>query len=314
MQWNLTLERELPWDVAFTASYVGMKSYRMNLTVDLNQVPPGTEPYDPARKPYPNWNRILSSENLGSANYQALQAGLNHRLKHGLSLQANYTWAKNLANFGGDAPSGFAPEVIYGTAVNDRFHLDAVRGDVAGTRRHRFLLSGLYALPFAKENRVLGGWQLSTVALLQTGPYLTPTYSAGLVDPANINTFNRGSILRPDRVGDGNLPDPTPDHYFDIGAFTAPPANAGRIGNAGVGILEGPGTIAISGGLAKTFALGGRARLRFETTFTNLPNHPNFAPPAVDVSTPATFGRTTAVQTAEGAGNRVGQVSLRLEF
>jgi len=45
-----------------------------------------------------------------------------------------------------------------------------------------------------------------------------------------------------------------------------------------------------------------------------LPNHPNFAPPAVDVSTPATFGKTTTVQTAEGAGNRVGQMSLRLEF
>lgn len=81
-----------------------------------------------------------------------------------------------------------------------------------------------------------------------------------------------------------------------------------------MGILTGPGTLAISGGVAKGFALGARARLRFETTFTNLPNHPNFAPPAVDVSTPATFGRTTSVQTAEGAGNRVGQVSLRLEF
>jgi len=222
--------------------------------------------------------------------------------------------AKNLANYGGDAPSGFAREVIYGTAVNDRFHLDAVRGNVAGTGRHRFLLSGLYELPFARNRRFLGGWQISSVALWQTGPFLTPTFSAGLVDPANINTFNRGSILRPNRIGDGNVADPTPDHYFDIGAFAAPPANAGRIGNAGVGILTGPGTLAISGGLAKAFALGARARLRFETTFTNLPNHPNFAPPAADVSTPATFGRTTSVQTAEGAGNRVGQVSLRLEF
>jgi len=122
-----------------------------------------------------------------------------------------------------------------------------------------------------------------------------------------------GSILRPNRIGDGNVAHPTPDHYFDIGAFAAPPANAGRIGNGGVGILTGPGTLAISGGLAKAFALGARARLRFETTFTNLPNHPNFAPPAADASTPATFGRTTSVQTAEGAGNRVGQVSLRLE-
>jgi hypothetical protein len=324
-QWNLTIERELPGDLALRVSYVGMNSYRMNLTVDLNQTAPSTSAYDPSKRPYLNWNRILSSENLGYANYQALQTELNKRLKNGLSFQASHTWAKNLANYGGDAPSGFAPEVIYGTAINDRFHLRAARGDVAATRRHRFLLSGFYELPLGSGKRFLsnsgavlngflGGWQLSTVTLIQTGPFLTPTYSAGLVDPANINTFNRGSLLRPDRIGNGNLDQPTPERYFDISAFTAPPANAGRIGNSGVGILVGPGTVVVSAGLSKTFALTEKARLRFETTFTNLPNHPNFAPPAVDVSTPATFGKTTAVQTAEGAGNRVGQVSLRFEF
>jgi Carboxypeptidase regulatory-like domain/TonB dependent receptor len=324
-QWNLTVERELPADMSVRVSYVGMNSYRMNLTVDLNQTPPSTQAYDPSQKPYQNWNRILSSENLGYASYQALQTELNRRLKSGLSFQASYTWAKNLANYGGDAPSGFAPEVIYGTAVNDHFNLRDVRGNVAGTRRNRFLFSGLYELPFGKGKRFLsnlspvlngffGGWQLSNVTLVQTGPFLTPTFSAGLVDPANINSFNRGSLLRPDRIGNGSIDSPTPDRYFDINAFTAPPANAGRIGNAGVGILVGPGTVAISGGLSKTFAVTERVKLRFETTFTNLPNRPNFAPPAVDVSTPATFGKTTTVQTAEGAGNRVGQVSLRLEF
>lgn len=324
-QWNLTVERELPGDLALRVSFVGTNSYRMNLTVDLNQTPPSTQAYDPSQKPYQNWNRILSSENLGYANYQALQTELNRRLKNGLSFQASYTWAKNLANYGGDAPSGFAPEVIYGTAINDHFNLRDVRGNVAGTRRHRFLFSGLYELPFGKGKRFLsnmspllngffGGWQLSNVTLVQTGPFLTPTFSAGLVDPANINTFNRGSIMRPDRIGNGSIDSPTPDRYFDINAFTAPPANAGRIGNAGVGILVGPGTVAISGGLSKTFAVTEKVKLRFETTFTNLPNHPNFAPPAVDVSTPGTFGRTTTAQAAEGAGNRVGQVSLRLEF
>jgi hypothetical protein len=324
-QWNLTIERELVADMGLRVSYVGMNSYRMNLTVDLNQTRPGTRPYDSSQKPYPNWNRILSSENLGFANYQALQTELTRHFKKGLSFQASHTWAKNLANSGGDAPSGFSPEVIYGTAVNDRFNLRDERGSVAGTRRQRFLLSGMYELPFGKGKPLLsnsrsvlngffGGWQMSTVTLIQTGPFLTPTYSAGQVDPANINTFNRGSVLRPDRIGNGNLSHPTADRYFDIGAFTAPPANAGRVGNAGIGTLVGPGTVVISGGLSKTFIVTEKARLRLETTFTNLPNHPNFAPPAVDVSTPATFGRTTAVQTAENAGNRVGQVSLRLEF
>jgi len=149
-QWNLTIEHELPGIMAWRVSYVAMNSYRMNLTVDFNQTTPGTQPYNPALKPYQNWNRILSSENLGFGSYQALQTELNRRLTKGLSFQASYTWAKSLANYAGDAPSGFAPEVIYGTAINDRFSLSNERGNVAGTRRQRFLLSGIYELPFGK--------------------------------------------------------------------------------------------------------------------------------------------------------------------
>src|SRR5215470_12359572 len=181
-QWNLTVERQLPGNMDLRVSYVGMNSYRMNLTIDLNQVKPNTQGYNAALRPYPNWIRILSSENLGFANYQALQTELNRRLRNGLFFQASYTWAKSLANYGGDAPPGFAPEVIYGAAVADRFSLRNERGDVAGTRRHRFLISGVYELPVGKGKRFLsnmspllsgffGGWQLSNVTLIQTGPF-----------------------------------------------------------------------------------------------------------------------------------------------
>jgi hypothetical protein len=50
-----------------------------------------------------------------------------------------------------------------------------------------------------------------------------------------------------------------------------------------------------------------------ESTFTNLPNHLNYAPPSTDV-TSSTFGKITSVPTAENAGNRTGQVALRIEF
>jgi hypothetical protein len=54
--------------------------------------------------------------------------------------------------------------------------------------------------------------------------------------------------------------------------------------------------------------------MRFEATFTNLPNHPNFAAPAVDVSAPSPFGKTTSSQSAENSGYRTGQVALRIDF
>ncbi|HUK19891.1 MAG TPA: hypothetical protein VLW65_25900, partial [Bryobacteraceae bacterium] len=322
-QWNVTVERELASNLTLRASYVGMNSYRLPQTEDLNQQEPSAQPVDFSQRPYPNWGRILSSENAAFANYQALETELNKNMGHGLLLQASETWAKNLGNGGGDAPTAFSPEIIYGTPVADRFALNLNRGNIAGTRRQRGLLSAIYQLPFGKGRSylknahaivdgLLGGWELSTVTMIQTGPFLTPITSPNF-DTANLNLVYTGAFLRPDRIGNGNLPNPTPNQYFNINAFNPVPG-AGRIGNSGVGILEGPGTTAVAAGLAKTFAVRENVRLRFEATFTNLPNHPNFAPPAVDVSAPATFGKITSVQSAENSGNRTGQVALRLDF
>jgi hypothetical protein len=78
--------------------------------------------------------------------------------------------------------------------------------------------------------------------------------------------------------------------------------------------LEAPGTIAVSAGLAKVMAIRESMHLRFEATFTNVLNHTNFAPPATNVSNPSTFGVLQSAQTAENAGNRTGQLALRLDF
>jgi len=66
-----------------------------------------------------------------------------------------------------------------------------------------------------------------------------------------------------------------------------------------VGILEGPGTVAVSAGLAKSMAIRENMHLRFEATFTNVLNRTNYAPPATNVSSPSTFGVLNAQQTAE---------------
>jgi hypothetical protein len=321
-QWNFTVERELDSDTTLRVSYVGTNSYRMSQTVDLNQVQPRTSAYNPNLRPYLNWGRILSSENEASVNYEGLQSEINHRSRGGLTLQASHVWAKSLGNVGGDAPTAFSPEVIYGTPVANRFDLRANRGDIAAVRRHRVLVSAIYELPFGSGHRffgrmgsvtqaVVGGWSISTISLWQTGPYLTPTTSPSN-DPGNLNLVYRGAFQRPDCIGDGNLPNPTRNNYFELSAFN--PIPAGPVGNCRVGSLLGPATVAIAGGLSKTFSFGERVRMKFESTFTNLPNHLNYAPPAVDVSSPSTFGKITSGQTVENAGNRTGQVALRIEF
>ena len=160
---------------------------------------------------------------------------------------------------------------------------------------------------------MLGGWQLSTVTLYETGPYVTPTTSCAL-DQSNTNASARGTTCRPDIIGNPNVPNPATGAIWNIAALAPVPVGAGRFGNAGLGSLEGPGTVTSAGGLSKTFSVFEKARLRFEATFTNMLNHPNFAIPARVLSTPSTFGLLTTVQTAENSGNRVGQLSLRLQF
>jgi hypothetical protein len=160
---------------------------------------------------------------------------------------------------------------------------------------------------------LLGGWDLTNITLLETGPWLTPSIS-GSFDQSNTNVVNRGATLRPDVVSKAYAAGRGHGQYFNRAAFAPTPAGAGRFGNAGVGILQGPGTATVSLGLAKNFAITERAKLRFESTFTNVLNHTNFAPPATQIDNASTFGVLSAPQTAENAGNRTGQVALRLDF
>ena len=100
-------------------------------------------------------------------------------------------------------------------------------------------------------NGVLGGWEMSTVTMWQTGPYLTPITSPAF-DTANLNLVFRGAALRPDCAGNPVPTNQTVDEYFNINAFNPIPA-PGRIGNCAVGSLVGPGTTAVAAGMSKTF-------------------------------------------------------------
>ena len=340
-QWNLTSERQLHESTVARVSYIGMNTYRLENMEDINQVQPSQHAFNPLDRPWTNWDMVHMLSNNAGANYQALQAEVNHHARGGLSFQTSYTLAKNLTNAEGTAQliPGFPYEA--GATYTNRFDHRGDRGNDFADRRHRVLLTGLYKLPIGNgrallgnsgriTNAIVGNWQLSTITLLQTGPFLTPI-EAITDDPANIGVESpvagcHETATRPDRVGNPNKSHRTPSNYFNNAALVraygvnyptgADPAhvNLGRDGNAGVGILKGPGTIAVAAGLAKEISLGGGKSLRFESTFTNLPNHVNWAPPAIDFSNPSTFGTTSSAQTAENAGNRTGQLALRLDF
>jgi hypothetical protein len=333
-QWNLTVEREVIPNTVVRLSYTGQGAYHLPITIDNNEIPASTTPYsvpnngysvvDP-RAPFQNWLLLMESESIGTQSYESGIAEVTHKTGHGITFQANYTFTKNISDAqGSDAPSVYASEEPYASEIANHYDIKYDRGNVVADPRQRFMVTGSWKLPFGQGqafsgprflNAVIGGWTLSSVTTLQTGQWLTPTMPAA-DDQSNTDMIERttgGAIARPDCVG-SPYAGQTNQHYFSLNAFALPPANAGRFGTCGVGILQGPGMADVDGGLAKRFNLGERVHARFEATFTNVINHTNYAPPSLNFGEPSSFGvLNTALPQGEG-GNRTGQVALRVDF
>jgi hypothetical protein len=62
--------------------------------------------------------------------------------------------------------------------------------------------------------------------------------------------------------------------------------------------------------LIKRTTVGEKASIVFRWEFFNLFNHPNFANPAGDVSSPSTFGKISAMS----VNPRIMQYGLKIEF
>ncbi len=342
VQWNLSIDRYAGFGVGVRISYIGMKTTQLAWAPDLNQMTSSrtfaiNRPL--SDRPFPNWGIIFTRTAGATAFYNALQVEANRRFSSGLTFNSTYTWAKNLADNLGPNATGFIGETGGGRAA-DLYNRRAEYGNDYATRRHRSISTVVYDLPVGRgrkyatsihpaANAVIGGWQLSAIFLAQTGPFLTP--SVGSVDPSGSGS-GLSRTQHPDRIGDGNISNKTRDQWFDVNAFVCPGLNTrvasscligvnpardaapiGRFGTAGVGILDGPGTINLSLGLNKAFYLTEKVKLEAGASFTNVANHVNLADPNMTVTSTA-FGRITSARSSELGGSRTGQVSMRLSF
>jgi hypothetical protein len=255
-QFNLTVERELPWSLLLKASYVGNLGRHLDTTYNLNQAVPGSGAVN-ERRPFfavrPALADVTWAVSDGTAEYHAFQFSATKRLTHGLSGLLSYTWGHSIdtvgQSFGGGADGPLPQD------PRDRL---ASRGSSPFDIRHRLTIAWNYALP--------GGWQVNGINTLQTGLPFTPTLSA--------TTVNTGTGSRPDRIGDGTLSNPTVDRWFDTSAFATPAAFT--YGNAGRNILYGPGRVNFDFSIFKEFGIKEGLRLQFRTECFNLFNTPQF--------------------------------------
>ncbi|MGH9671561.1 MAG: carboxypeptidase regulatory-like domain-containing protein [Bryobacteraceae bacterium] len=312
-QWSLTLERDIGFQTALRIAYIGVKTNQIIYRRNINQPPAGAIPFSPARRPYPLYQNVTFAENGGNQMYNALSVQAERRFAGGLYFQTNWTLTKSLTD--ADEDGG----VEGGPTLENSYDRARDRADARFAPRHRFIANAIWDLPVGRgrrflnrpglANHVLGGWELTTTFITQTGEYLTPTFAGA--DPSNTNTLGG----RPDRLRDGNLPDGESSitRWFDASAF-APPPN-GRFGNSARSVILGPGRVVLNLGVWKNFAITEASSLRFLITATNALNHPNYAIPALNISAPGAVGRVTSLVTdRDFAGPRRMMIGLRYEF
>ena len=325
-QWNLTVERELSSSTGLRVTYSGMRTIGLLVNVDENTVPICACPFKPALAPYPNWSQVYDGVNGGMSFYNAVGAVLTHRFDHGLVAQSSYYFTKNLSDADGSAGSTNGNSVLEnGPFIMNRFDLKSDYGNVAWTRRHRWLNTYVYKIPFGHGekfgadlnpilNAVAGNWQTAGTFLLQSGPFLTPNFYGG-PDPSGTGADNKGIAgQRPDRICNGTVPHPTAAEYFNVACFPVPASDIGRFGDSGVGILVGPGTAVWNAAVFKVFPVTEKVRFRLEGSFTNILNHPNLGVPNMNVLAGSGFGQILSGQGQEGSGSRTGQLGLRMDF
>jgi outer membrane receptor protein involved in Fe transport len=332
-QWNLTVERNLGESVGLRLSYSGSHGTNLEAMEDLNQVKANTQGYAQVAgsRPYPYWSVIQSVANADVSNYSSATAEFSRRSGKGLTFNASYTFTRDLSDEGGVAPNAFA--VTGGSFLTDRFNPRLDYGNVAYDRRHRFLTTYLYALPFGRgqrwlaksslANAVAGGFELAGVTVVQSGPFLTPYEQS--VDPANTNILTTVGSARTDQLQNVSLyaQQRTTTQWLNPAAFpytnlavnyaAGDGTGIGRFGNAPVGGVVGPGTVNFSVSLMKSVSLHEGTDFRLSVEAANLFNHRNYEPPNMQVDS-AGFGSITGLQTAEGAGPRSLELAGRVSF
>lgn len=342
-EYSLGLQTQLPGGMILETGYSGARGEHLIRMRSVNQaeLASPSDPINgqttntvanvPLRVPYKGWDPTLMDqiESSGASWYNALLASLNKRFSNGFMFQLSYTFSRSMSTDDGTTtgPNG-------GLSYGNQDDPAQRYGQDNFIRPQRFIANFTYELPGPKDKhslmgQTLGGWMVAGVVTVQSGHPLTPTYDhfeSGKLSVFGTNEFDRpslsgacgiGNYLNPGSVGSNIGPGKSyinTNCFTDPAVFSADDPNGLGFGNAGVGILDGPGQQNWDLSLMKRFALSWpkeSTSLEFRSEFFNAFNHPQFGDPNLDFTSPDhTFGQisTTVVNP------RVVQFALKLTF
>ncbi len=321
LAWNLTMERSFKQDWMLRIAYVGNNGHHLSGTGDQengllelnpNVRIPGTNMTQPV---YPGYGSIASINSGVDSNYNAAQITFSKRMTHGFSFLSNFTWAKELDDFG---PIGGSQYLTNTCPCGRHFDYGPSDDDVNKT----FKINGEYLMPRVGVPRafdkIVNGWELSGTALWQSGFPFTlfsgqdNSQSGILGDRADLAVASIQQAILPGRSHAAEVAE-----WFNTAAFKE---NAPfTFGNTGKNVLRGPRYFSTDLALVKNAKLSERFALEFRTEFFNAFNNVNFGRPDGNLQD-STYGQITGMAGASASNTygtaqpRIIQFGLKLAF
>ena len=322
MSWFFSIQREVAKNTVVDIAYVGNRANKLLLFANYNQaIPnaPGQSLPLQSRRPYQDYGDITIACNCGFSNYNSLQVRAEHRFANGWQLLNSFTWSKAIDNAAGslENPNGNFP------APQNWYNLAGDKGLSAYDQPFTNITSFIYQVPFGRGRKlnsssgvvdaILGGWDITGINTMTSGPTVTPTYSPAstFIVSGIAQDFRGANNYRPNIVGNPVIPEAqrSVTNYLDRAAFVIPTTlSPSPFGNAGRNIIRGDAFYQLDAAILKNFAFAERFRLQLRGEAFNLLNKTNLRAPDANVSS-GTFGRVTSANDA-----RQLQVALKLSF
>ncbi len=275
-QWNVTLERRLPYDLIGTIAYVGTRTNGGYADINLNYAEPGTG--NAGRQYFDRSGNanILDWGAWTTSKYHSLQLSLNRPFRNGLMLKGAYTWGKAMNMADEDGWTGMSWN------IPSQFHRNYARGGY--DRTHIFQMGFVYELPFLRESTnpvayLAKDWQVNGIFSAFSGtPFTIGGNNPQLLAPgAGSITANQIGELR--RVGT-----PGPDEkFYEPSAFTNP--SGLEWGDTGRNAFRGPSVWNLDFSAFRNIPVG-RYRLELRAQATNVLNHSRWGNPNTSINSP----------------------------
>ena len=311
MEWSLGLEHQIGTTASLQGRYVGTRAVNQPYSTQVNGYQTVCQgcfaPFPYMQPTDPRFGAVTQFSTGANSHYNGLQLTALKRLGHGLQGQLNYTLSRCMDTVSNGGFLQFSAGGILSPLPGE---LARDYGPCDYDIRHNLNAQYAYQLPVKVRNHSLGyalnGWQISGTVFWHSGvPFsvLSTPYSA-----TNPNTGQQEGIVQgsgpefasvvpgvplyqhhpiPGVTQPGTLQWLNPDAFVsavDPGTgqcYGGDSPQTCQFGNLGRNSLRGPDFLWSDFYLTKWFPLTEHMKLRFETQFFNLFNHPNFALPTV---------------------------------